>query len=112
MLGGVHSGFCRTAPGPAGILQSSYPGAVTDVYETTEQPDLIATHYLTSIEDVTEHLRAASRLGLGVRVRSYLESDDEDDALVEHWEVELFTSSPVHEGDVTEPEPEPAATVD
>jgi hypothetical protein len=77
---------------------------VTDVYETAEQPDLIATHYLTSIEDVTEHLRAASRLGLGVRVRSYLEADDEEEALIEHWEVELFTSSPVHEGEATEPE--------
>ena len=78
--------------------------SVPDVYETAEQPDLIATHYLTSIEDVTEHLRAANRLGLGVRVHSYLEADDEDEALVEHWEVELFTSSPVHEGEVAEPE--------
>jgi hypothetical protein len=78
---------------------------VTDVYETTEQPDLIATHYLTSIEDVTEHLRAASRLGLGVRVRSYLEADEEDETLIEHWEVELFTSSPVQDGEVAEPEP-------
>ena len=69
---------------------------MTDVDETAEQPDLIATHYLTSVEDVTEHLRAASRLGLGVRVRSYLEADDEDEeTLVEQWEVELFTSSPV-----------------
>lgn len=78
---------------------------MTDAYETTEQPDLIATHYLTSVEDVTEHLRAASRLGLGVRVRSYLEADEEDEALIEHWEVELFTSSPVSEGEVSEPEP-------
>ncbi|WP_203821221.1 hypothetical protein [Paractinoplanes ferrugineus] len=77
---------------------------MTDVYESTEQPDLIATHYLTSIEDVTEHLRAANRLGLGVRVRSYLEADEEDETLVEHWEVELYTSSPVHEGEVAEPD--------
>lgn len=73
---------------------------MTDVDETTEQPDLIATHYLTSVEDVTEHLRAASRLGLGVRVRSYLEADDEDETLIEHWELELFTSSPVHDSPV------------
>ena len=79
--------------------------AVTDVDETTAQPDLIATHYLTSVEDVTEHLRAASRLGLGVRVRSYLEADDEEETLVEHWELELFTSSPVHEAEPAEPEP-------
>ena len=80
---------------------------MTDAYETAEQPDLIATHYLTSIEDVTEHLRAASRLGLGVRLRSYLEADEEEEALVEHWEVELFTSSPVQEA---EPEGDPAVT--
>jgi hypothetical protein len=69
---------------------------VTDLDENTVPPDLIATHYLTSIDEVTEHLRAANQLGLGVRVRSYLEAD-EADALVEHWEVELLTSSPVVE---------------
>lgn len=57
-------------------------------------PELIATHYLTSIEDVVEHLRAASHLALGVRVRSYLE--DEGEGLAERWEFELLTSSPVH----------------
>ena len=79
---------------------------MTDLYETAEQPDLLATHYLTSIDDVTEHLKAASRLGLGVRVRSYLESEDEE--LVEHWEVELLTSSPVTEAEAAGPETEPA----
>jgi ABC-type hemin transport system substrate-binding protein len=33
---------------------------VTDLDETTVQPDLIATHYLTGIDEVTEHLRAAA----------------------------------------------------
>jgi hypothetical protein len=70
---------------------------VTDAEETYEQPDLIATHYLTSIDEVTEHLRAANQLGLGVRVRSYLEAEEEGEALTEHWEVELLTSSPVSE---------------
>jgi hypothetical protein len=88
---------------------------VTDTYETaTEQPDLIATHYLTSVEEVTEHLRAASRLGLGVRLRTYLEADEEEETLVEHWEVELFTSSPVEapvqEAEATEPAEDPAMT--
>ena len=92
---------------------------MTDTYETAaEQPDLIATHYLTSIEDVTEHLRAASRLGLGVRLRNYLEAEDEDETLVEHWEVELFTSSPVEapveapveDAEATEPTGDPAVT--
>jgi hypothetical protein len=75
---------------------------VTDLDETTVQPDLIATHYLTAIDEVTEHLRAANQLGLGVRVRSYLEADEEGERLVEHWEVELLTGSPVLEGEAAE----------
>lgn len=70
---------------------------MTDLDETTIATDLIATHYLTSIDEVTEHLRAANQLGLGVRVHSYLEAEEDGDALVEHWEVELLTSSPIHE---------------
>jgi len=84
-----------------------HPGAVTDVDETFEQPDLIATHYLTSIDEVTEHLRAANQLGLGVRVRSYLEAEEEGEALIEHWEVELLTSSPVSEEPAGEEEAAP-----
>jgi hypothetical protein len=80
---------------------------VTDLDETTVPPDLIATHYLTSIDEVTEHLRAANQLGLGVRVRSYLEADEETEELIEHWEVELFTSLPVHEAEASE---QPAVT--
>jgi hypothetical protein len=71
--------------------------------ETAEEPapELIATHYLTSIDDVVEHLRAANQLGLGVRVRSYLEEED-GDALGERWELELLTSSPVHQDEAAE----------
>ncbi|WP_030434605.1 hypothetical protein [Actinoplanes subtropicus] len=81
---------------------------MTDLDEHTAQPDLIATHYLTSIDEVTEHLRAANQLGLGVRLRSYLEADEEGEALVEHWEVELLTSSPLVDAE-TEAEQEPVA---
>jgi hypothetical protein len=73
---------------------------VTDV-ETpvTEEPapELIATHYLTSVDDVVEHIRAASQLGLGVRVTSYLEQ--EEDVYTERWELELLTASPVQDPD-------------
>jgi hypothetical protein len=90
---------------------------VTDLDETTVQPALIATYYLTGIDEVTEHLRAANQLGLGVRVHSYLEAEDDGETLGEHWEVELLTSSPIHEEPVhdepvheeEEPEPEQAA---
>ena len=77
-------------------------GAVTDLDETTVQPELIATHYLSSIDEVAEHLRAANQLGLGVRVRSYLEVDEEGEGLAERWEFELLTSSPVEAGGVEE----------
>jgi hypothetical protein len=83
-------------------------GAVTDLEHGAEAdvaeeptPELIATHYLTSIDDVVEHLRAASQLGLGVRVRSYLEEEDSE-VLAERWELELLTSSPVHQEEPAE----------
>jgi hypothetical protein len=82
---------------------------VTDFDETSVQPDLIATHYLTSIDEVTEHLRAANQLGLGVQLRSYLEAEEEGEGLTEHWEVELFTSLPVHEEEVAEQEEQAVA---
>jgi hypothetical protein len=70
--------------------------------ETAEAPELIATHYLTSIDDVVEHIRAASQLGLGVRVRSYLEPDEDAQTYAERWELELLTSSPVSVEEVAE----------
>jgi hypothetical protein len=42
-------------------------------------------------------------------VRSYLEAEEESEGLIEQWEVELLTSSPVYEGSVTEPEETAAA---
>jgi hypothetical protein len=81
-------------------------GAVTDVEDTFEVeatdepgPELIATHYLTSVDDLVEHVRAASQLGLGVRVHSYLEQDEDGQTLAERWELELLTSSPVQQED-------------
>ena len=89
-------------PSHAGACRAAYPGAVTDLDETITLPDLIATYYLTSIDEVTEHLRAANQLGLGVRVRSYLEPEEESDSLTERWEVELLTGSPVQEDEPAE----------
>ncbi|MEV6494295.1 hypothetical protein AB0M20_37595 [Actinoplanes sp. NPDC051633] len=62
--------------------------------------ELIATHYLTGVDEVVEHLRAADQLGLGVRVTSYLVPDE--DGLSPRWELELLTSSPVHQEDEAE----------
>ena len=63
--------------------------------DAAETAELIATHYLTSTDDVVEHLRAASQLGLGVRVRNYLEPDDDGQTYAERWELDLLTAAPV-----------------
>jgi hypothetical protein len=83
---------------------------VTDTQSTIEDettaepaPELIATHYLASIDELVEHLRAADQLGLGVRVSSYLVVADEDSGTFgARWELELLTSSPVHQEDEAE----------
>jgi hypothetical protein len=83
---------------------------VTDLQEIPETeagPEPIATHYLTSIDDVVEHLRAASQLGLGVRIASYLEAEEEDGELAERWEIELLTSSPVNQEPISQEEASP-----
>jgi hypothetical protein len=63
--------------------------------DAAEAPEPIATHYLTSTDDVVEHLRAASQLGMGVRVRNYLEPDEDGQTYAERWELELLTAAPV-----------------
>ena len=72
--------------------------------ETTAEPapELIATHYLASIDELVDHLRAADQLSLGVRVSSYLVADEDGGELSGRWELELFTSSPVHQEDAAE----------
>ena len=69
----------------------------TDVkIEEETGAELIATHYLTSVDDVVEHLRAANQLGLGVRISSYVVADED------RWELELLTASPVHQEEEAE----------
>lgn len=65
-------------------------------------PELIATHYLASVDELVEHLRAADQLGLGVRVSSYLVADEDGGAFSGRWELDLLTSSPVHQEDEAE----------
>jgi hypothetical protein len=61
-------------------------------------PELIATHYLSGIDELIDHLRAADQLGLGVRVTSYLVADEE----TPRFELDLLTSSPLHQEDDAE----------
>ena len=81
---------------------------MTDADSKIEEatPELIATHYLSSLDDVVEHLRAASLLGLGVRIRSYLEQEEDGETVGERWELELLTSPPLSEDESAESEPE------
>lgn len=67
--------------------------------ETTGEPapELIATHYLAGIDELVEHLRAADQLGLGVRVSSYLVAEEDGGTFAARWELDLLTSSPVHQ---------------
>lgn len=92
-----------------------YAGAVTDVESKFDveskiddeaiaepTPELIATHYLSSVDELVEHLRAAAQLDLGVRVSSYLVADEDSGGFAARWELELLTSSPVHSEDEAE----------
>jgi hypothetical protein len=65
-------------------------------------PELIATHFLSSVDDVVEHLRAANVLGFGVRLHSVLSLDGDSGGYVDGWELELLTTSPVQENDEQE----------
>jgi hypothetical protein len=83
---------------------------VTDAENKIDEeaaPESIATHYLANVDEVIEHMRAASLLGLGVRTRSYLESDEDGEELVERWEFELLTSSPVSQEPDADADAEP-----
>lgn len=72
--------------------------------ETTGEPapELIATHYLASVDELVEHVRAAEQLGLGVRVSSYLVAEEDGGTYSSRWELDLLTSSPVHQDDEAE----------
>lgn len=65
-------------------------------------PELIATHFLSSVDDVVEHLRAANVLGFGVRLHSVLNFEGESGGYIDGWELELLTTSPVQENDEQE----------
>ncbi|HEX6683704.1 MAG TPA: hypothetical protein VF062_12955 [Candidatus Limnocylindrales bacterium] len=50
------------------------------IAEATEvEPSIIYQGYLSSIDEVVEHVKAADTLGLGFRVESYTVSSGDDD---------------------------------
>jgi hypothetical protein len=73
---------------------------MTDVDEEGGQsvPEAISTHYLSTVADAIDHVRAADLLGFGVRLHSYL-VPSEDGSYSERWELELLAESPVRADD-------------
>ncbi|BCJ52412.1 hypothetical protein Asp14428_38870 [Actinoplanes sp. NBRC 14428] len=69
---------------------------MSDVEEDFAAPGPLATHYLTTLEEAVEHLRAADLLGFGVQLRSYLETTD-GESFTERWKFEIFAESPVEQ---------------
>jgi hypothetical protein len=57
-------------------------------------PGVLYTAYLTSIDEVMEHVNAADTLGLGFRVESYLVTADEADSAYGEFEFTLFNHMP------------------
>jgi hypothetical protein len=74
---------------------------VSDVDTSATSQEPLTTHYLASLDDAVEHLRAAALLGFGVRLSSYLVPAS-DESFSERWELEVLAESPV----------EPDSTVD
>jgi hypothetical protein len=73
---------------------------VTDADEEGGQsaPEVIVTHFLSTVEDAVEHLRAADLLGSGVRLHSYLAAT-KDGSYSERWQLEVLAESPVQADD-------------
>lgn len=57
-------------------------------------PPILYTAFLSSAEEVVEHLQAADTLGLGVRVESYTIAVGDGEHLPE-WKLELLSDMPV-----------------
>lgn len=64
--------------------------------EAAHEPVILYTAYLSSAEEVVEHLQAADTLGLGVRVESYTVPNPEGGSEPE-WRFELLTDMPVRD---------------
>jgi hypothetical protein len=77
-----------------------YAHLVTDADDKIEEPssEPVATHYLPTLDDAIEHVRAANLLGFGVRLHSYLAPSDDESYNV-WWELEMLTDSPVQADD-------------
>lgn len=71
---------------------------MSDLDDASSAPEPLVTHYLSSLDETIEHVRAADLLGFGVRLQSYLEPAD-DDSFTERWKLEILAESPVEQDD-------------
>lgn len=65
------------------------------------EPDvsgILYTAYLTSIDEVIEHVNAADTLGLGFRVESYAVSDEDAESAYGEFEFTLLNHMPTRAG--------------
>jgi hypothetical protein len=64
--------------------------------EAGDEPSIVYTVYLSTADEVVEHIRAADVLNLGFRVESYVvSSDDAPDTTPAEFEFTLFSELPV-----------------
>lgn len=71
---------------------------MTDAESEQVVDEPIATHYLETLDEAIEHLRAADLLGFGVRLASYLEQAS-GESFVQRWRLDLLPESPVQADD-------------
>mgnify|MGYP007126192135 CR=1 FL=1 len=64
--------------------------------DVASAPPILYTAYLSSVEDVVEHVKAADTLGLGLRIESYTIAIGDGEHLPE-WKFELLTDMPVRQ---------------
>ncbi|MEU7906023.1 hypothetical protein [Actinoplanes sp. NPDC049118] len=67
---------------------------MSDLDETSSAPEPLVTHYLSTLDEAIEHIRAADLLGFGVQLRSCLEPTG-DESFREQWKLEILAESPV-----------------
>jgi hypothetical protein len=71
-------------------------GTAEESLETSGEPSIIYTVYLSAADELVEHIRAADVLNLGFRVESYQVSpEDAPDTTQTEFEFTLFSELPV-----------------
>jgi hypothetical protein len=65
----------------------------------SDEPGVLYTAYLSSVEEIVEHVKAADTLGLGFRLESYMISVEDSDAAYGEFEFTLLTHMPTRAGE-------------